>query len=219
MVGYSRKVRGWRRDWLSCGPAITYGEFWASLKRVPDIRAYRGKWPEIAASAYIDASAVIIGDVAIGEDSSVWPLCVVRGDVNYIRIGKRTNIQDGSVLHVMKEQYPLILGDDVTVGHAVMLHGCTIESKVLIGMRVTILNGAVIGTGSIIAAGSLIPERTLIPAGSLVMGAPGKVKRPVTGLDLASIGMYAERYAGYKEIYRAEATERGEKVDWSKYRG
>jgi len=189
------------------------------LKRVPDIRAYRGKWPEIAASAYIDASAVIIGDVTIGEDSSVWPLCVVRGDVNYIRIGKRTNIQDGSVLHVMKEQYPLILGDDVTVGHAATLHGCTIESNVLIGMRVTILNGAVIGTGSIIAAGSLIPERTLIPAGSLVMGAPGKVKRPVTLLDLASIGMYAERYAGYKEIYRAEATQRGEKVDWSKYKG
>jgi len=219
MVGYSRKVRGWRRGWLSCGPAITYGESWASLKRVPDIRAYRGKWPEIAASAYIDASAVIIGDVTIGEDSSVWPLCVVRGDVNYIRIGKRTNIQDGSVLHVMKEQYPLILGDDVTVGHAATLHGCTIESNVLIGMRVTILNGAVIGTGSIIAAGSLIPERTLIPAGSLVMGAPGKVKRPVTLLDLASIGMYAERYAGYKEIYRAEATQRGEKVDWSKYKG
>jgi len=181
------------------------------LKRVPDIRAYRGKWPEIAASAYIDASAVIIGDVVIGEDSSVWPLCVVRGDVNYIRIGKRTNIQDGSVLHVMKEQYPLILGDDVTVGHAVMLHGCTIESNVLIGMRVTILNGAVIGTGSIIAAGSLIPERALIPAGSLVMGVPGKVKRPVTGLDLASIGMYAERYVKYKEIYRSEVAS-GEKT-------
>ncbi len=191
-------------SWLSCGPAITYGESWTSLKRVPDIRAYRGKWPEIAASAYIDASAVIIGDVAIGEDSSVWPMCVVRGDVNYIRIGKRTNIQDGSVLHVMKEQYPLILGDDVTVGHAVMLHGCTIESKVLIGMRCTILNGAVIGSNCIIAAGTLITERTVIPPGSLVMGSPGKVKRKLTAADIETIEMYSERYVKYKEIYQSE---------------
>ncbi len=218
-MGYSRKVRGWRREWLSCGPAITYGESWASLKRVPDIRAYRGKWPEIAASAYIDPSAVIIGDVVIGEDSSVWPMCVVRGDVNYIRIGKRTSVEDGSVLHVMIEQYPLILGDDVTVGHAVMLHGCTIESKVLIGMRCTILNGAVIGSNCIIAAGTLITERTVIPPGSLVMGSPGKVKRKLTAADIETIGMYSERYAGYKEIYRAEAMERGEKIDWSKCRG
>lgn len=189
------------------------------MKRVPDIRAYRGKWPEIAASAYIDASAVIIGDVAIGEDSSVWPLCVLRGDVNYIRIGKRTSIEDGSVLHVMIDQYPLILGDDVTVGHAVMLHGCTIESKVLIGMRCTILNGAVVGAGSIVAAGSLIPERMIVPSGSLVMGSPGKVKRKLTAADIATIEMYSGRYAEYKETYRAEAVERGERIDWSKYRG
>jgi len=189
------------------------------LKRVPDIRAYHGKWPEIAASAYIDASAVIIGDVTIGEDASVWPMCVARGDVNFIRIGKRTNIQDGSVLHVMKGTNPLILGDDVTVGHAVMLHGCTIESRCLIGMRCTILNGAVIGTNCIIAAGSLIPERAIIPPGSLVMGAPGKVKRPLTEQDIASIEMYSGRYAKYKEIYRAEARERGENVDWSGYKG
>ena len=219
MVGYSRKVRGWRRGWLSCGPAITYGESWASLKRVPDIRAYRGKWPEIAASAYIDPSAVIIGDVTLGEDSSVWPLCVIRGDVHFIRIGKRTSIEDGSVLHVMIEQYPLVLGDDVTVGHAVMLHGCTVESNVLIGMRCTILNGAVIGANCIIAAGTLIAERTVIPPGSLVMGSPGKVKRKMTAADIESVEMYSGRYAKYKEIYRAEAMERGENVDWSKYRG
>ena len=218
-MGYSRKVRGRRRGVLSCGPAITYGEFWASLKRVPDIRAYRGKWPEIAASAYIDPSAVIIGDVTIGEDSSVWPLCVLRGDVHFIRIGKRTSIEDGSVLHVMIDQYPLILGDDVTVGHAVMLHGCTIESNVLIGMRCTILNGAVVGSNCIIAAGTLIAERTVIPPGSLVMGSPGKVKRKMTAADIESVEMYSGRYGKYKEIYRAEATERGEKVDWSKYRG
>ena len=116
------------------------------MNREPDIRAYRGKFPRIAASAYIDPAAVVIGDVVIGEESSVWPMTVVRGDVHYIRIGNRTNLQDACVCHVMKDQYPLILGDDVTVGHSVTLHGCTIESRVLIGMGCVILNGAVIGT-------------------------------------------------------------------------
>jgi len=166
------------------------------LARQPDIRPYRGKRPQIAASAYIDPAAVIIGDVVIGEDSSVWPCSVVRGDVHYIRIGARTNIQDGSVLHVMRDEYPLILGDDVTVGHSVTLHGCTIESRCLIRM----------GAVSIVAAGTLITERTAIPAGSLVMGSPGKVKRGLTEIDQASIDAYAKRYVEYKNIYRAEPT-------------
>lgn len=171
----------------------------------PDIRAYRGKWPQIAPSAYVDRASVIIGDVVIGEDCSIWPMCVARGDVHYIRIGKRTNIQDGSVLHVMKDQYPLVLGDEVTVGHSVTLHGCTIESHVLIGMRCTILNGAVIGTNSIIAAGTLITERTVIPPGSLVMGSPGKVKRALTTDDQGSIDRYWNNYVGYKEQYKKES--------------
>jgi gamma-carbonic anhydrase len=185
------------------------------LMRTPDIRPYKGKFPQIAASAYIDAAAVVIGDVVIGEESSVWPMCVVRGDVHHIRIGKRTNIQDGCVLHVMKDEYPLVLGDEVTVGHSVTLHGCTIRSHVLIGMGCIILNGAVIGENSIIAAGTLITERTVIPAGSLVMGSPGKVKRELTEADCESIGKYAERYAGYSVTYREEAAERGERIDWS----
>src|SRR6202790_585156 len=148
------------------------------LGRQPDIRPYRGKRPQVAASAYIDPAAVIIGDVVISEDSSVWPCTVIRGDVHHIRIGARTNIQDGCVLHVMRDEWPLTLGDDVTIGHSVTLHGCTIESRCLIGMGAIILNGAHIGTGSIIAAGALIPERTMIPSGSLVMGSPGKVTRP-----------------------------------------
>jgi gamma-carbonic anhydrase len=185
------------------------------LNREPDIRAYRGKFPRIAPSAYIDPSAVIIGDVVIGQDASVWPMCVVRGDVHYIRLGNRSNIQDGSVLHVMKDQYPLILGDEVTVGHSVTLHGCTIEGHALIGMRATILNGAVIGKNCIIAAGTLITERTVIPEGSIVMGSPGKVKRALSEKELASIEQYAVRYAGYREIYRREAEERGERIDWS----
>ena len=175
-----------------------------SVARQPDIRPYRGKHPQIAASAYIDRASVIIGDVVIGEDSSVWPLCVIRGDVNYIRIGARTNVQDGSILHVMKDEYPLVLGDDITVGHSVTLHGCTIESRCLIGMRATILNGVVIGEGSIIAAGTLLTERTAIPPRSLVMGAPGKVKRTLTAIDQSTIDMYARRYVEYKNIYRGE---------------
>jgi gamma-carbonic anhydrase len=174
------------------------------LRREPDIRPYRGKRPQIAASAWIDPAAVIIGDVVIGEDASIWPLVVVRGDVNYIRIGARTNIQDGCVLHVMKDEYPLILGDEVTVGHSVTLHGCTIESRCLIGMRATLLNGVVVGEGSIVAAGSLLLERTVIPPRSLVMGSPGKVKRKLTAIDQATIHGYAQRYVEYKNIYREE---------------
>jgi gamma-carbonic anhydrase len=186
------------------------------LNRLPDIRPYRGKYPQIAASAYIDPAAVVIGDVVIGEDSSVWPMCVVRGDVHYIRIGNRTNIQDGCVLHVMKDLNPLVLGDEVTVGHSVTLHGCTIESHVLVGMGAIILNGAIVGTGSIVAAGTLVTERSVIPARSLVMGSPGKVKRSLSEGEFASIWEYAERYVGYREIYRKEAAERGERIDWSR---
>jgi carbonic anhydrase/acetyltransferase-like protein (isoleucine patch superfamily) len=168
------------------------------------LRSYRGRSPQIAPSAYIDPAAVVIGDVTIGEDSSVWPCTVIRGDVHYIRIGARTNIQDGSVLHVMKDEFPLILGDDVTVGHGVVLHGCTVESRCLIGMGSIILNGAKIGAGSIIAAGTLIPEGMVVPPGSLVIGHPGKVRRALSPADLASIDQYAARYVEYKNTYLAE---------------
>ncbi len=169
------------------------------------IRSYRGRSPQIAATAYIDPAAVVIGDVTIGEDSSVWPCAVIRGDVHWIRIGARTNIQDGSVLHVMKDICPLVLGDNVTVGHAVTLHGCTIESRCLIGMGSVILNNAKIGTGSIVAAGTLIPEGMGVPPGSLVMGHPGKVRRVTLPSDLESIDQYAARYVDYKNTYIQEA--------------
>ena len=201
---YSRWARENLQGGIYLSSAITYRDS-KPLYREPDIRPHRGKSPRIAASAYIDPSAVIIGDVVIGEDASVWPRTVVRGDVHYILIGSRTNIQDGCVLHVMKDQYPLILGDDVTVGHSVTLHGCTIESHVLIGMGCIILNGAMIGGGSIIAAGALVTERSVIPAGSLVMGSPGKVKRSLTAIDHAAIDAYAKRYVEYKNIYKDEA--------------
>ncbi len=168
------------------------------------IRSYQGMRPKIAPSAYIDPSAVVIGDVVIGEESSVWPVTVIRGDVDSIRIGARTSIQDGCICHVMRDEFELHVGDEVTVGHSVTLHGCTVESRCLIGMGAIILNGARIGAGSIIAAGTLIPERTVIPAGSLVMGSPGKVKRPLTPAESASIAEYARRYVEYSRIYLAE---------------
>ncbi len=177
------------------------------LTRQPDIRSYRGKRPQIAASAYIDPAAVIIGDVVIGEDSSVWPCTVIRGDVHHIRIGARTNIQDGCVLHVMRDEHALVLGDDVTIGHSVTLHGCTIESRCLVGMGAIILNGVHIGAGSIVAAGTLLLEGAKIPAGSLVVGHPGKVKRALTVIDQATIDAYAQRYVEYKNIYREERHE------------
>ncbi len=160
--------------------------------------------PQIAASAYVDPAAVVIGDVTIGNDSSVWPCAVVRGDVHWIRIGARTNVQDGAVLHVMRDESPLAIGDSVTVGHGAILHGCAIESRVLIGMGSIILNNARIGAGSIIAAGTLVPEGTVVPPGSLFMGHPGKFRRALTAEDQAAIDAYAARYAEYKEIYKGE---------------
>ena len=176
-----------------------------TVHRQPDIRGYRGKFPQIAPSAWIDPSAVIIGDVIVGEDSSVWPRTVIRGDVHYIRIGARSNVQDGSVLHVMRDEWPLTIGDDVTVGHTVTLHGCAIESRCLIGMGAIILNGVKIGAGSIVAAGTLITERSIIPPSSLVVGSPGKVKRTLTPIDQAAIDSYAQRYVEYKNVYREES--------------
>jgi carbonic anhydrase/acetyltransferase-like protein (isoleucine patch superfamily) len=168
------------------------------------IRSYGSRWPQIAASAYIDPAAVVIGDVTIGDQASVWPGVVIRGDVHWIRIGARSNIQDGSVLHVMRDQFPLSIGDGVTVGHGVILHGCTIESRVLIGMGSILLNNVRVGAGSIIAAGTLVPEGAEIPPGSLFMGHPGKFRRALTPQDLESIDAYAARYVEYAETYKTE---------------
>jgi carbonic anhydrase/acetyltransferase-like protein (isoleucine patch superfamily) len=155
----------------------------------------------VHASAYIDQSAQLIGDVEIGEDSSVWMNVVLRGDVNVIRIGRRTNIQDGTVVHVMRGTHPTRIGDAVTVGHAAVLHGCAIEDRVLVGMGAILLNGATIRSDSIIAAGALIPERMEIPPRSLVMGSPGKVVRALSDDDVLGIRDYADRYVGYKKDY------------------
>ena len=168
------------------------------------IRSYKGLTPQFPESCYVDDSAQLIGDVILGEHSSVWMNCVLRGDVHQIRVGHHSNIQDNSVLHGMKEQYGVYLGDYVTVGHSVVLHGCTIEDRCLIGMGVIILNGAVIGAGSIIAAGTLIPEKTVVATNSLWMGTPGKFRRLLDEKEQAMILRYAENYLEYKETYLSE---------------
>jgi len=158
--------------------------------------------PKVHPSAFIDGSAQVIGDVEIGEASSVWMTVVIRGDVNFIRIGDRTNIQDGTVVHVQHDTHPTRIGNDVTVGHGAIVHGCTIHDRVLVGMGAIILNGATIGEDCIIAAGTLVTEGATIPPRSLVMGSPGKVKRPLTDADVAMIQEFADNYVRYRQDYQ-----------------
>lgn len=165
------------------------------------IRSHRGRLPRVHRTAFIDDSAQVIGDVEIGEESSVWMAVVIRGDVNSIRIGRRTNVQDGTVVHVMTRTHPTTLGDNVTVGHGAIVHGCTIEDQCLIGIGAILLNGAHVGTGSIVAAGSLLVEGMQVPPRSLVLGSPGKVKRTLTDAEVADIQSYADRYVGYRLDY------------------
>jgi len=158
--------------------------------------------PRVHPSAFIDDSAQVIGDVEIGEESSVWMCVVIRGDVNRIRIGRRSNVQDGTIVHVMKDTHPTVIGDNVTIGHGAVVHGCTIEDQCLVGMGAILLNGVVVGSGSIIAAGTLLPEGTQVPPRSLVMGSPGKVRRTLSDADLDEIQMYADRYVAYRLDYQ-----------------
>jgi carbonic anhydrase/acetyltransferase-like protein (isoleucine patch superfamily) len=168
------------------------------------IRPYRGVLPTVPATCYVDLSAQVIGDVVLGEHSSVWMNAVIRGDVNSIRIGTRSNVQDCAVLHGMRYVYPVHVGDLVTIGHNATVHGCTLEDAVLVGMGATILNDARIGEGSIVAAGAVIPEHTVIPPRSLVAGVPGKVRRTLGDADRELILTYAMNYVDYTAIYLAE---------------
>jgi carbonic anhydrase/acetyltransferase-like protein (isoleucine patch superfamily) len=165
------------------------------------LRTHRGRTPRVHPTAYIDISAQVIGDVEIGEESSVWMAVVIRGDVNRICIGRRSNVQDGTVVHVMKDTHATTIGDDVTIGHAAVIHGCTVEDRCLIGMGTILLNGARIGAGSIVAAGTLVVEGMEVPPRSLVMGSPGKVKRTLSDAEVAGIQVYADRYVAYRLDY------------------
>ncbi len=168
------------------------------------IRAYRGLVPKVAASAYIDPSAQVIGDVLVGERSSIWPNVTVRGDVNSIKIGDESNIQDNCVLHCDAGLFPLAIGNRVTVGHLAMLHGCTVEDDCLIGIGAIILNGAKIGNGSVVAAGAVVPEGMEVPPRSMVMGVPAKVKRPLTEDERERFRQNAKHYVESTGIYRNE---------------
>jgi carbonic anhydrase/acetyltransferase-like protein (isoleucine patch superfamily) len=155
-------------------------------------------------TAFIDDSAHVIGDVDIGEESSVWMNAVVRGDVHSIRVGRRSNIQDGTIVHALgatSGAHPTAIGDHVTIGHGALVHGCTIEDLCLVGMGAILLNGAHVGTQSIVAAGTLVTEGMKVPPRSLVMGSPGKVKRLLTHAEIADIQVYADRYVTYRLEY------------------
>ena len=172
------------------------------------IRTYRGIKPTIPKSVFIEETAVVLGDVVIGEDSSVWFHAVVRGDVHYIRIGSRTNVQDLCVLHVTHDTHPLIIGNDVTIGHHVVLHGCAVKDRILIGMGAIVMDGVEIGEDSVVGAGALITEGTIVPPKSLILGAPAKVKRSVSDKELAWIKESAENYVRYAREYLSDPVRR-----------
>jgi len=170
------------------------------------IRPFRGKHPQIHPTAYIEESAQVIGDVIIGEESSVWFNATVRGDVFYIRIGSRTNVQDGTVIHVSNGTHETILEDEVTIGHNVTLHGCYVERGSLIGIGAIVMDGVRIGAQSLVAAGSLLTRGTQIPPRSLVMGSPARVKRPLTDEEVAGLAVFWKNYVGYIKMYREESS-------------
>ncbi|MGA6827682.1 gamma carbonic anhydrase family protein [Nitrospira sp. NS4] len=168
------------------------------------IRTFQGIKPTIPDSCFIEDTAVVIGDVVMGEACSVWFNAVIRGDVHYIRIGNRTNVQDLCMLHVTHDTHPLIIGNEVTIGHSVVLHGCTIKDRVLVGMGAIVMDGAVIGEDSVVGAGALVVEGTIVPPKSLILGSPAKVKRAVTEQELAWVKESAENYVQYARQYLSD---------------
>ena len=172
----------------------------ASSSSNPLVLPYGGRQPDLARAAFVAPGAAVIGDVVLGEDASVWYHTTVRGDVNWIRIGNRTNLQDGCVVHVDSGRFPTQIGDEVTVGHRVILHGCTVEELALIGMGAVLLNGVVVGRGSLVAAGAVVREGMHIPPGTLVAGVPAVVRRT---LDATAIDEFRASAAHYVELAHA----------------
>jgi carbonic anhydrase/acetyltransferase-like protein (isoleucine patch superfamily) len=168
------------------------------------IRPYKGIRPKLGQRVFVDAGAAVIGDVEIGDDSSIWMGSVVRGDVNAIRIGARTNIQDLSVIHVSGGEFKTVIGDEVTVGHAAVLHGCLVDDGCLIGIGARVLDGAKVGAGAIVAAGSLVPEGRVIPPGRLWMGVPARDVREVTSAERERVQSNVVAYLALKDDFLAE---------------
>ncbi len=178
------------------------------------IRTYNSSTPRLGERAFVDASAVVIGDVEIGDDSSVWPLSVIRGDMHRIRIGARTSIQDGSVLHITHaspfnpDGFPLIIGNEVTVGHKVTLHGCTLGSRILVGMGSIVMDGAVVQDEVIIGAGSLVPPGKVLESGFLYVGSPVKQARPLSDKERSFFAYTAGNYVRLKDQHLAAGFDR-----------
>ncbi len=174
------------------------------------IRKYQQHLPQLGERVFVDASAVVIGDVELGEDSSVWPMTVIRGDMHRIRIGARTSVQDGSVLHVTHagpfnpDGFPLIIGDEVTIGHKVTLHGCTLGNRILVGMGSIVMDGAVVEDEVIIGAGSLVPPGKRLESGYLYVGSPVKQARPLTDKERNFFSYTADNYVKIKDQHLAE---------------
>lgn len=177
------------------------------------LRRYKESYPQCGERVMVDASSVVVGDVILGDDASIWPLVAIRGDVNQVRIGARTNIQDGSVLHVTHKSvsnplgFPLTIGDDVTVGHKAMLHACTIGNRVLVGMGSIILDGAIIEDDVMIGAGSLVPPGKRLESGYLYLGSPVRQVRPLNEQEIAGLLYSASNYVRWKNDYLAEASQ------------
>ncbi len=165
---------------------------------------YRGRLPRLGARVFLAPSAELAGEVEVGDDSSFWFHTAARGDVNRIRIGDRTNVQDGAILHVTHERFPLEIGSDVVIGHACMIHGCTLEDGSLIGIGARVLDGAVIERGAQVGAGAVVPPGFKVPAGHLALGVPARIARPLSEAERAAIGEIAARYVGVKNDYLAE---------------
>jgi len=180
------------------------------------IRTFQQHTPALGERVFVDRSAVVIGDVELGADSSVWPLTVIRGDMHRIRIGQRTSVQDASVLHITHagpfnpDGFPLIIGDDVTIGHKVMLHGCTLGSRILVGMGSTVMDGAVVEDDVIIGAGSLVPPGKRLESGHLYVGSPVRQARPLTDKERAFFTYTAGNYVKLKDQHLAEGFDQGE---------
>ena len=168
------------------------------------LRAWGGKEPRLADSVWVAEGAVVVGDVEIGPESSIWFGAIVRGDVNHVRIGARTNVQDCSVLHVTGRTHPTVVVDDVTIGHRVTLHGCTVKDRCLVGIAAVVMDGAVVGEDAMVGAGSLVPPGMVVPPRTLAVGSPARVKRDLTPDEIAWFRTSATNYAGYAAQYRRE---------------
>lgn len=177
------------------------------------LRPYKNHFPQTGDRVMIDSSSVVVGDVQLADDVSIWPLVAIRGDVNKVVIGKRSNIQDGSVLHVTHkstsnpEGYPLVIGEDVTVGHKAMLHGCTIGDRVLVGMGSILLDGVIVEEDVMIGAGSLVPPGKRLESGYLYLGSPVKQIRPLSEAEIAGLLYSSNNYVGWKNEYLAQESQ------------